>query len=168
MDINRLCEIFKISECLRLVSDWARLLISMIDSENFCTYKTSKTGTYAFWSHFLNTPGIDWSEKTTKLIQTILVIPIGSAEAEQGFPIFNHIKTSQRWAMTGRHVEDVMRVQINTADSIEKFAAMKYVAQFLKEGHIRTYDPRYRKNKVVSLLEDDQKKKKFFFNKSKI
>lgn len=161
VEINRLCEVFKMSECLRLVSDWGELLISIIDSEDFCIYKTHNTETYVFWSHFLNTQGIVWSERTTKLIKTILVIPIGSAEAERGFSIFNHIKTSRRSTMTGKHVEDVMRVRINTPDSLEKFAAVKYAAQFVKENHLRTDDPRYRRPKVISLLEEDESKKKF-------
>lgn len=161
VEINRLCELFRMSECLRLVSDWSNLLISIMDSEDLCTYKTSNVETHAFWSHFLNAPGIVWFERTTKLIQTILVIPVGSAEAERGFSIFNHIKTSRRSKLTGKHVEDIMRIRINTADSLEKFAATKYAAQFLKDDHIRTDDPRFRRTKVISLLEDDEKEKKF-------
>lgn len=161
VEINRLCEVFKMSECLRLVSDWGELLISIIDSEDFCIYKTRNTETHVFWSHFLNAQGIVWSERTKKLIQSILVIPIGSAEAERGFSIFNHIKTSRRSTMLGRHVEDVMRVRINTADDLEKFAASRYAAKFVKDHHLRTDDPRHRKKKVVSLLEEDEMKKKF-------
>lgn len=150
------------SECLRLVSDWSDLLISIIDSEDFCTHKTTNTEAYTFWSHFLNAPEIVWSERMTKLIQTILVIPIGSAEAERGFSIFNHIKTSRRSTLTGRHVEDILRVRINTADNLEKFAALKYAKRFVKNHlHLRTDDSRFKKKKVVSLLTEDEQKKKF-------
>lgn len=160
VEINNLCEVFKRSECLRLVSDWTNLLISIIDSEDFCAYKTRSTEIYAFWSHFLNTQGIGWTERTTKIIQTILVIPIGSSEAERGFSVFNHIKNSRRSTLTGRHVEDLLRVRINSVDSMEKFAAIKYAKQFVK-SHLKTDDQRYQKKKVVSLLEENQQKKKF-------
>lgn len=96
VEINRICNMFKMADCLQLVSDWANLLIPVIDSDDYCTYKTSKVETYLFWSQYLNKEGIAWTEKTTKLIRTILVIPIGSAEAERGFSIFNHIKTSRK------------------------------------------------------------------------
>lgn len=36
-----MCDVFKMLEWLKLVSDWSDLLISIIDSEDFCTYKTS-------------------------------------------------------------------------------------------------------------------------------
>lgn len=52
VEINRLCEVLKMSECLRLVTDWADLLISMIDSEDFCTFKTSNTETFILVIHF--------------------------------------------------------------------------------------------------------------------
>lgn len=125
------------------------------------TYKTSNSETFAFWSHFLNTPGIDWTEKTKKLIQSILVIPIGSAEAERGFSIFNHIKAERRATLTGRHVEDFIRVRMNGPDELEKFSASKYAKQFLSVGHLKTDNPRYRKKKAESLLNDEEKNKKY-------
>lgn len=136
-------------------------MISIIESEHFCTYKTTNAESYAFWSHFLNTQSIVWTERTKKLIRTILVIPIGSAEAERGFSIFNHIQTSRRSRMTGRHIEDVLRVRINTVDSLEKFSAIKYASSFIKEGHLRTDDDRYRRTKMVSLREEEQQNKKY-------
>lgn len=51
-EINNLCEVFKLSECLKLISDWTNLLDSMIESPNFCTYKTSNVESHAFWSQF--------------------------------------------------------------------------------------------------------------------
>lgn len=151
------------TDCLKLVSDWSDLLISIIDSSNFCEFGTANVETYVFWSQFLNQPGIEWTERTTKLIQRILVTPIGSAEAERGFSIFNHMKTSRRVKLTRGHVEDLMRIRINAPDNIEKFAAHKYARQFLKEDHLRTDDSRWRKTKTPSqlLLEEENKNKKF-------
>lgn len=161
IEINDLCGVFQMTDCLKLVSDWSNLLVSIIDSPNFCTIKTTNVETYAFWSQFLNTPGIVWTEKTTQLIQRILVLPIGSAEAERGFSIMNHIKTQRRSALTRNHVEDLMRIRINTVDDIEKFAAKKYAKEFIRKHHLRTDDPRWAKAVSVSLLEEGSKKKKF-------
>lgn len=149
------------TDCLKLVSDWAELLISMIDSPNFCAIKTLNVETYAFWSQFLNQPGIQWTERTTELIQRILVLPIGSSEAERGFSIFNHIKSSRRSLLTRKHVEDSMRIRINAPNELEKFAAHKYAREFVKENHLRTDDPRWVKAASVSLLEEQNKNKKF-------
>lgn len=161
VEINRLCEIFRMPQSLKLVGDWSNLLISIIDSDDFCTIKTANSEAYAFWSHFLNAPGIAWSEGTKKLIQSILVIPIGSAEAERGFSIFNHAKNSRRSRMTGRHLEDVLRVRINSVNELEKFPAIKYAKHFISEGHLRTDDSRYRKQKLDSLLDNDGQRKIF-------
>lgn len=162
VEINNLCTVFKMSDCLKLVGEWSDLLVSIIDSPNYCTFKTTNVETYAFWSRFLNQPGIKWTEITTKLIRTILVLPIASAEAERGFSIFNHAKTSRRSKLSSRHIEDILRIRINAPDDIEKFAAHKYAKKFIDENHFRTDDPKnQRKTPPASLLEDDNANKNF-------
>jgi len=160
-EIIRLCDIFRMGECTQLVKDWGNLLISIIESENFCSYRTPKTETYAFWSHFLNEPGIVWTSLTTELIQTILVIPIGSADAERGFSIMNHIQTTRRSRLTRKHIEDLMRIRINSVDDLKEFAASKYARQFLTENHYRTDDPKGIRSKKSSLLSESEEKKKY-------
>lgn len=160
MEVNNLCEEFKMFECNKLISDWADLLISMIDSPIFCTYKTSNVESYVFWTHFLNHADIRWTERTTELIQRLLVLPIGSAEAERGFSIMNHIKSSRRSVLTRKHVEDLMRIRINGPNGLEKFAAHKYASEFIKT-HLRTDDLRYQRLNVMSLIDDESKEKKF-------
>lgn len=115
---------------------------------------------YAFWSKFLNQPGIKWTKRTTGLIQRILVLPFGSSEAERGFSIMN-IKTSRRSALSRFHLEGLMRIRINTVNEIEKFAAKKYARGFVKEGHSRSDDSRCSTNRTMSLLEDENKNKKY-------
>lgn len=63
--------------------------------------------------------------------------------------------------MIGRHTEDVLRVRINSVNELEKFPAIKYAKHFISEGHLRTDDSRYRKQKVDSLLDNDEQRKKF-------
>lgn len=160
MEINNLCAVFKMSNCLKLVVDWANLLDSIIESPDYCTYKTSNVESYAFWSGFLNIAGIRWTDQTTELIQRILVSPIGSAEAERGFSIFNHIKSSRRSSMIRKHVENLMRIRINGPDDLEKFSAHKYAKEFIL-NHIRTDDTRYQHTKAISLIDHESKTKKF-------
>lgn len=51
-EMNNLCELFKIPECLKLISDWADLLVSIIDSPNYCTFKTSNVESHASGLNF--------------------------------------------------------------------------------------------------------------------
>lgn len=55
----------------------------------------------------------------------------------------------RRAKMTSNHTEDLLRIRINTVDDLEKFPSKKYAAQFIKEGHLKTDDPRYRKKKLL-------------------
>lgn len=57
-DVNRICEILKLGDCVNLVRDWGKLTVSIIESDNFCKFHNSQTETYQFWSHFLNEKGI--------------------------------------------------------------------------------------------------------------
>lgn len=158
-EILNLCQIFMWNECDDFLTDWAKLVESIIESEDFCTFRDKNTETFAFWSIFLNKQGIAWTEKTKKMIQTILVIPIGSADAERGFSIMNHIKYDRRSRLSGKHLEDIMRIRINGNDDIEKFPAMKYARQWIKENHMRTDDPRQQRKPKNSLNEEAEEKK---------
>lgn len=164
IEINKVCEILKLNECLQLVRDWGNLVVSITDSANLCKFKNNpKTETFAFWSHFLNEEGIVWTARTKYLIQTILVLPIASAEAERGFSVMNHIKNKRRSKLTPAHMQDIMRIRLNGVDELEKFPAVRYASQFIKENHIRTDDPRYQKKTSTTLANDDpiENQKKF-------
>lgn len=92
---------------------------------------------YEFWSQLLkNSEEIHWTELTKKLIYTILVLPVGSAEAERGFSIMNHIKSSRRARLNEENLGHSMRIRINGPDA-EDFSAFKYAKQWLDEGHLR-------------------------------
>lgn len=99
--------------------------------------------------------------ETTKLIQTILVLPIGSADAERGFSVMNHVKSSRRSRITPKHLEDSMRIRINGPDELEKFPASKYAKRWINENHWRTDDPRKQTKQSSSLLNENESKKKY-------
>lgn len=50
------------------------------------------------------------------MMQTILVLPIGSAEAARGFSVMNHIKNKRRSRLTPAHMQDIMRFRLNGVD----------------------------------------------------
>lgn len=160
-EINELCQIFGMGECNKLIRDWADLLESIILSENFCKMKNEKTETFAFWSTFLNENGIRWTDRTTRLIQIILVLPIGSADAERGFSVMNHIKSQRRSKITNEHMEAMMRIRINAVDELERYPGSKYAKNWIKQNHFRTDDPRRKQIKPSSLLSEDEAKKKY-------
>jgi len=47
-------------------------------------------------SHFLGVETIPWTIQTKRFIQTLLILPTGSADAERGFSILKHIKYDRR------------------------------------------------------------------------
>lgn len=102
---------------------------------------------------------IAWTDRIRKLIHTVLALPIGSADAERGFSIMNHIRTDRRSRLTPEHLTDIMRIRINGPDEIEQFAGTRYAENFVvKENHFRT-DADIRKTpKRTNLNVDDDEK----------
>lgn len=162
-EISKLCNIFKLMDCDELQNDWEALLESIIESESFCVMRTGKTETFAFWTHFLNRVGIKWTDLTKMLVRIVLVMPIGSAEAERGFSIMNDIKTKRNSNLCPNNLESIMRIRINTNDNLEKFAASKYALQWTKENHFRTDDPKQqrRDKKNKNLIDDEEENLKY-------
>lgn len=67
----------------------------------------------------------------------------------------NHIKNKRRSQLTPAHMDDIMRIRLNSVDELEKFPAARYAKQFLKENHIRTDDPKWKKKVSESLVDLD-------------
>lgn len=79
---------------------------------------------------------IAWSTKTKKMIKTILVLPVGSAEVERGFSVLNIIFNSKRTnRLMHAHVNDIMRIILNGLESIYEFTANKYAKEWLDKNH---------------------------------
>lgn len=116
-EVHSFCEFFEWDDCNALGREWTFTIRTIIESSRFCELHTSNALT--FWSQMLKTNDIAWTVRTNKLIHTILVLPIGSAEAERGFSIMNHILTSRRMSLTPEHVDDLMRLRLNGPEKIE-------------------------------------------------
>lgn len=94
-EVYGFCRYFQWGDCEDLIIEWTNLLYSIAELENNnCALRTANV--VQFWSKLLDMPEIRWTTKTKLLIHTILVIPVGSADAERGFSIMNHIRTKRR------------------------------------------------------------------------
>ena len=71
-----------------------------------------------------------------KLIKIVLVIPIGSAEAERAFSIMNHART-KRSLLKGETISELMRIRMNGPE-INMFDAAKYARKWVAQGKLRT------------------------------
>lgn len=150
-EVHSLCEFFEWDYCRALASEWTHLLTTIIESERFCELHNENALT--FWSQFLQTNHIAWTDKTRMLIYTVLVLPIGSAEAERGFSIMNHIITSRRLSLTASHIDDLMRIRLNGPEKLEEFSASKYASIWVKD-HKKTDDPSCQKARETALEEE--------------
>lgn len=162
-EINSLCTYFNWDDCKKLLKDWTSLLDSMINSDILCDLKNRNTSPFAFWSQFLKTKNIAWTDRTKKLINTVLVLPIGSADAERGFSIMNHIKSPRRAQITTNHLNDMLRIRINGPNDINKFGPRKYAQIWINKGHLRTDDPTRKKPRraETSLLDKEELEKNY-------
>jgi hypothetical protein len=69
----------------------------------------------------------------------VLVLPIGSADAERGFSVMNDIRNNRR-LLSPENLNNLMRLRINGPKELDKFPAAKYAKEWVK-GHLRTDDP---------------------------
>lgn len=154
-EVAALCDYFKWGECDSILLEWRNLLTSIVTHGYYCRLRNGNA--VEFWSKFLhpNTTNVEWTEKTKRIIQTILVIPVGSAEAERGFSIMNYIKTSRRSSLTPERLDELMRIRINGPNKIEEFSSMKYAEEWVK-NHIRTDSTDNIRTKSTDLDETDE------------
>lgn len=152
-----ICDFFKWGNCDTLLKDWSHLLLNIITDENYCVLRSGSPLT--FWSTVLITPTITWTQRTKQLIETILVLPVGSADVERGFSIFNHIKSKRRKSLTSHSMDAIMKIRLNGPKNIERFNAMKYAKVWVNENHLKTDDPKDVKGKKSTILDMDEKDK---------
>ena len=81
----------------------------------------------------------------------VLVLPIGSAEAERGFSIMNHIRTKRRASLHGTTIQSLMRIRMNGPE-LPEFNAFKYAKAWIDAGNMRTDD--------TTWVKKDSKKRK--------
>lgn len=107
-EITGLARFFKIDE-ENCINEWQTLLLSIVKSPNYCTIEKEETDPILFWAQLLAWPEITWQDTIKELIETVLAIPISSAEAERGFSIMNYIRNSRRKSLSGENLQHIMR-----------------------------------------------------------
>ena len=130
------------------------------DLHDFCNFKQNYNPAQ-FWSHYLDGKKLAVMGPTLKkLVEISLSLPAGSAEAERGFSIMNHVKYDRRSRLTPKHLEDLMRIRIN-GPPLSDFDAPRYALEWLKE-HKHTDDPTGTRKKDESMDTDRQAKSILF------
>ena len=137
-----------------LSDDWQNMISNIIKSHEFDRYQDSDP--IFFWYRFINKGLVP--EKIKKLVQTVLSVPIGSADCERAFSILFHIRTKRRAKLTPQHLEDLLRIRMNGPKDPTKFAAFKYAKEWVKRGHWKTDAPQSVVDEAVdkTLNEEDE------------
>ncbi len=104
-----------------------------------------------FWAHFLGLPTVTWKESIRKLVETILAVPIATADVERGFSILTHTKYDQRSRLTTEHLRNLMFMRIN-GPPFDKFDAVRYAKAWIESGGMHTDDPTKQRTKQKNEL----------------
>jgi len=133
-------------------------------AEEFCSFQNANP--ISFWSHFV---GKLIGRNIVYLIKVVLVIPIGSADAERGFSIMNHIRTSRRSRLSPSTLDSLIRVRLNGPNELDKFKAFKYSMEWVKH-HLRTDDPQrqHKKRKIDQEIDPEDDVNKVYFPRSSL
>ncbi len=123
---------------LNIVEDWKKLQEDITNSDEWCTMKGSSTKT--FWRHYLSARQLTIPEELRNIIRSILITPISSADAERGFSILFHTRSSRRSRFTAEHLDGMLRLRINGPKNIALFPAVHYAKSWHKKGHYLTDD----------------------------
>ena len=87
-----------------------------------------------FWSYYLAEKNTPWLPEVRKILQAVLIIPVGSADAERGFSILNHAKYDRRSLLQHEALDAILRVRINGPE-LEDFAGLPYAKHWVNTGH---------------------------------
>ena len=164
VQILRLAERFSI-DGTKALNGWTSILIKIVTSAEFCRYQSEKP--IVFWGHFLRS--FTWIEETQKIVRIALVLPMGSADAERGFSIMNHVRTSRRSKLSPAHLEALLRLRINGPNNLRNFNAFKYAKKWV-EAHQLTDDPKQqrKKRKFEELIDENVDENAEYFPGSSI
>lgn len=153
---------FKICDEDKIINEWQLVLEEILNNPNYCEVKSKRTSCSAFWSQTLKWDGVSWGLCIKRLVQTILAIPISSAEAERGFSVLKYIRDDHRSRLTSENLDHVLRIKLNGPDEIADFQAEKYAKRWLDKGHIATDSQAYQSTRV----DHSKDKQKFLLRSS--
>ena len=121
------------------ISDqWQILIRKVVESNEFATIRQGDDIT--FWGKMLALNELPWAKEIKEFIKTILVLPIGSSDAERGFSILKHARYDRRARLIQETLDAILRIRINGPD-IDEFNAMKYAKLWKSAGKMLTDAP---------------------------
>lgn len=150
--VQDLAKRFKLPE-ITTANEWKELLINLIGSNTFCSQKGHAPD--VFWPYYLRKKDFFWGSNIKALIETALVLPSGSADAERAFSILKHIKYDRRSSLTSAHLDDLLRIRINGPNDVSKFSAARYARAWVNKYNHMLTDDTTQKRKIADLESDE-------------
>ncbi len=151
-EIMSLSQIYNVPTTQR-VQEWKKLLKELTSSSDWCKQKHSEVR--FFWSHYLKKQDFIISPNIRKIIQGVLVTPIGSADAERGFSVMNHVRTKRRSRLNGDTLDAILRIRINGPKELSKFDAPSYARWWRLANHMLSDSKKQiRKEKSMYSMKD--------------
>ena len=122
---------------LEVAMEWQQLLGSL--EGTLCN--NNREATNIFWPNVMIDEDVTLGEKIKELLQIVLVLPIGSSDAERAFSILSHIKSKRRGSLQPDAIQDLMRIRLN-GPTLNEVNFDKFAKKWLEEGNRDTDDPR--------------------------
>lgn len=159
LEVFRLADIFNLPNN-DLHNQWRALLISLHNDDMFCQKKNLHPRD--FWSHYLSQKEEYFGNEIKRLVQVILTIPTGSADAERAFSYHNNIKTKLRNRLSHKMAESLMRIKMNSVKNLADFPAVSMAKAWVLKGHQRTDTP-FQKTKRPREEEEDKEESNILY-----
>ena len=64
------------------------------------------------------------SSKYFRILKMVLAIPSGTVDVERSFSVTNHIKTGSNSLLSLQHLEDRIRLSINSTDNLQHLTSL--------------------------------------------
>lgn len=97
------------NNCLDEITKLIRTLLELENKKNYIKFKHMLTAEQ-FWKWVLDKEEFAIGSELKKLVLHIMALPIGSADSERGFSIFNTIKTKRTARITAKNVDARLRL----------------------------------------------------------
>ena len=134
-----------------VIEQWLQLIQKLPETKTFIDFR--KSDPITFWGKVLADRNLPWHPEIKMFVRSLLVLPIGSADAERGFSIFNHIKYDRRSLLKQETLDAILRIRIN-GPTISEFNSIKFARLWESEGHVLS-DSKFTVRHPTHELEED-------------
>lgn len=159
-EIESMCVFYGWENCAELQTEWTDVVRSILESPEICDFRNKDTSVQAFWAQFLRNENVRWTTKVRKFVQIILALPIGNAKICRGHSLMSRLLTSSQ-NMDFYKIIDVMRIQLNGPDQLERFGAPKYAAAWINAHNMRTDGPEPKRPRPSNMDDEENATKRY-------